>query len=133
MMLKTFATAAAAAGLLAMTAVMPAQAQMAAQNEVITNGPQSSGIEQSGGWSAEQNVKQSQRYHSLLEHNRRFREARMRQECGPITDPQLHQRCLESFAQFSPYGGNTPTYAGANQSNFGSSGGPNNYGTEMGR
>lgn len=81
-------------------------------------------MDQSGGWSAQQNVKQSERYHWLLEHNRGFRQARMRDECGPITDPQLHQQCLNSFAQFSPYGENVPAY--------GSSGGPN-YGTGMGR
>ncbi len=28
----------------------------------------------------------------------------MRKECGPITDPQLHQGCLDSFAQYSPLG-----------------------------
>jgi hypothetical protein len=29
-----------------------------------------------------------------------FRQARMRKECGPITDPQLHHQCLESFARY---------------------------------
>jgi hypothetical protein len=29
-----------------------------------------------------------------------FRQARMREECGPITDPQLHQQCLDSFARY---------------------------------
>jgi hypothetical protein len=41
-----------------------------------------------------QNVIQSERYDRLLETNRAFRQARMRKECGPITDPQLHQQCL---------------------------------------
>jgi hypothetical protein len=141
MMLKTLASAAAVAGLLAMAGGMPAaQAQSAADNQMMTNGPQSSGMEQSGGWSAQQNIKQSERYHWLLEHNRGFRQARMRDECGPITDPQLHQRCLGSFAQFSPFGENTPTYATLGGPNYGNSNGPNygssmgpNYGTEYGR
>ncbi len=134
MMLKTLATSVAAAGLLAMTAVVPAaQAQYAANNQEMTNGPQSSGLEQSGGWSAQQNIRQSERYHWLLEHNRAFREARMRDECGPIADPVLHQRCLQSFAYFSPLGENTPTYATlGTPNNYGSSMGPN-YGTGMGR
>jgi hypothetical protein len=133
MMLKTLASAAAVAGLLAMAGGMPAaQAQSAADNQMMTNGPQSSGMEQSEGWSAQQNIKQSERYHQLLEHNRGFRQARMREECGPITDPQLHQQCLESFAQFSPFGENTPTYATLGTSNYGSSMGPD-YGTGYGR
>ena len=48
---------------------------------------------------ARQNVIQSERYDRLLETNRAFRQARMRKECGPITDPQLHQQCLASFSQ----------------------------------
>ena len=61
MMLKTLATAAAVAGLLAMTGGLPAaQAQSAANNQMMTNGPQSSGMDQSGGWSAQQNLKQSE-------------------------------------------------------------------------
>jgi len=24
----------------------------------------------------------------------------MRKECGPITDPQLHRQCLDSFARY---------------------------------
>jgi hypothetical protein len=46
---------------------------------------------------ARQNVIQSERYDRLLEANGSFRQARMRRECGPITDPQLHQSCLDSF------------------------------------
>jgi hypothetical protein len=51
---------------------------------------------------ARQNVIQSERYDRLLETNGSFRQARMRKECGPITDPQLHQSCLDSFAQYAP-------------------------------
>jgi len=53
-------------------------------------------------WSAKQNVVQSNHYDRMLETNRSFREARMRKECGPITDPQLHQSCVASFAQYEP-------------------------------
>jgi len=51
---------------------------------------------------ARQNVIQSERYDRLLEANGRFRQARMRRECGPITHPQLRQSCLDSFAQYEP-------------------------------
>ena len=52
--------------------------------------------------SARQNVIQSKHYTRVLETNRSFRQARMRKECGPITDPQLHQQCLASFHEYSP-------------------------------
>ena len=84
--------------------------------EVVTNGPQGSPPPD---WSAQQNVRQSQRYDRLLETSRGFREARMRKECGPITDPQLHQQCLASFHQDEPY--------------VGSSASRRNYRTESGR
>ena len=51
---------------------------------------------------ARQNVIQSERYNRLLEANGSFRRARMRRECGPISDPQLRQSCLGSFAQYEP-------------------------------
>ena len=72
--------------------------------EVVTNGPQGSPPPD---WSARQNVLQSERYDRLLEANPGFRQARMLKECGPITDPQLHQQCLDSFAQFEPAGAAT--------------------------
>ncbi len=72
--------------------------------EVITNGPQGS---PPANWSAQQNVRESQRYDRLLETSRGFREARMRRECGPITDPELHQQCLASFHQDEPVSGSS--------------------------
>jgi hypothetical protein len=72
--------------------------------EVITNGPQGS---PPSNWSAQQNVRESQRYDRLLETSRGFREARMRRECGPISDPELHQQCLASFHQDEPYSGSS--------------------------
>jgi hypothetical protein len=72
--------------------------------EVMTNGPQGSSPPN---WSAQQNVRQSERYDRLLETNRGFRQARMRRECGPITDADLHQQCLASFHQDEPYSGSS--------------------------
>ena len=72
--------------------------------EVITNGPQGS---PPPNWSAQQNVRESQRYDRLLETNRGFREARVRKECGPITDQELHQQCLASFGQDEPLSGSS--------------------------
>jgi hypothetical protein len=56
----------------------------------------------------------------------KFREARMRRECGPITDSQLHQNCLESFAQYSPWAGN-------GSSGYGSSTSSRHYRSNSGR
>jgi hypothetical protein len=47
--------------------------------------------------SAAQNVRESQQYEQLVCSNPAFRERRMREECGPITDPQLRQSCMASF------------------------------------
>ena len=52
--------------------------------------------------SASENVRQSQQYEQALRANPAFRAKRMQQECGPITDPQLHEQCVASF------GGGTP-------------------------
>jgi hypothetical protein len=75
--------------------------------EVVTNGPQTDAGDMSSSWSARQNVIESQRYDRLLETNPGFRQARMRQECGPITDPQLRQECLASFKQDEPFMGSS--------------------------
>ena len=92
--------------------------------EVVTNGPQAY-PPQPAGWSPEQNVRQSEHYTRLLEHNRPFRQARERRECGPITDSQLHQQCLASFAEYSPWAGAAPAY--------GSSSSSRNYSSRSGR
>ena len=72
--------------------------------DVVSNGPQGSPPPDR---SARRNVIQSEHYDRLLENNRGFRQARMRKECGPITDPQLRQQCLASFAEYEPAGGST--------------------------
>lgn len=134
MLLKGMTTTAFAAACLTAAAALPAaHAQSyATPNQVLTNGPQSSGVESTGGWSAQQNVKESEHYHRLLEHNARFRAQRERIECGPITDAQLHQRCVQSFAEYSPYGTSTPTYATLGSGgNYGSTSGPT-YGSAAG-
>jgi hypothetical protein len=100
MMRKSLTSLAIAAGCLTMAAGIPAvRAQMAPPDQVITNGPQSSGVERSGTWSARANVVQSEHYQRLVGNNAGFRRARMMKECGPITDPQLHQQCAASFSQ----------------------------------
>jgi len=46
---------------------------------------------------AQANVRQSERYSQVLRSNPSFRAKRMAEECGPITDPQLHAQCVASF------------------------------------
>lgn len=103
MIIKTTSLAFAAACLMTASAMPAAHAQMAAGTELVTNGPQTGPGDVSSAWSARQNVTDSQRYDRLLQTSRGFREARMRQECGPVTDPQLHANCLATFNQDEPY------------------------------
>ena len=91
----------------------------AATNGFVTYPPQPPG------WSPRRNVIKSEHYTWLLQHNRAFREARERIECGSITDSQLHQNCLASFAEYSPWAGSAPTY--------GSSSAARGYGSTSGR
>src|SRR5215472_2594970 len=72
----------------------------AAGTQVITNGPQTNPGDVSPSWSPQRNVVESEQYDRLLKGNPAFRQARMRKECGPITDRQLHQQCLDSFAPY---------------------------------
>jgi len=71
-----------------------------AGRQVITNGPQTNLGDVSPSWSPQRNVVESEHYDMLLKENPAFRQARMRKECGPITDPQLPQQCLDSFARY---------------------------------
>ena len=109
MLLRTATSLAFATACLTAIATLPAHAQMAGtpgapDTEVMTNGPQGASPPN---WSARQNVIESQRYDRLLETNRGFRQARMRKECGPITDQELRQQCLASFNQDEPYAGSS--------------------------
>ena len=47
--------------------------------------------------SAEQNVRASQQYERALCTNAAFRAKRIAQECGPVTDRQMHDNCVASF------------------------------------
>ena len=112
MIIKTTSLAFAGACLMTAAALPSAHAQMASGTELVTNGPQTDPGDVSSSWSARQNVIDSQRYDRLLKTSPGFREARMRKECGPITDPQLHADCLASFNQDEPYAGSPPTPRG---------------------
>jgi hypothetical protein len=112
MLLKTATSLAFATACLTAGATMPTQAQMAAApdqggTQVVTNGPQTNTGDMSSSWSARRNVVESHRYDKMLETNRAFRQARMRKECGPITDQQLRQSCLASFGQDEPFMGSS--------------------------
>ena len=48
------------------------------------------------------NVRESQAYEQMLRGNSAFRAKRMQQECGPITDPELHASCISSFQANGP-------------------------------
>jgi hypothetical protein len=77
--------AVAAATLITMMAGMAA----AQQAPMPTNNPQ-----------AQANVRGSKQYSAVIRSNAAFRRRRMQIECGPITDPQLHQECIESFQAY---------------------------------
>jgi hypothetical protein len=66
---------------------------------VVTNGPQIDPGDRSGSWSAQQNVRDSERYEAVVHANSSFRANRINKECGPINDPQLHASCVASFSQ----------------------------------
>jgi hypothetical protein len=98
MLLKGMTTMAFAAACLAAAAVPAAQATTTHHHATAHRMAATSGVVPS----AAQNVRQSRRYDRMLETNRGYRQARMRKECGPIADPQLHQQCIASFNQAEP-------------------------------
>jgi hypothetical protein len=69
---------------------------------VVTNGPQIDPGDSSGSWSAQQNVRDSERYEAVVHANSSFRASRISKECGPISDPQLHANCVASLASKRP-------------------------------
>lgn len=91
------------AAFLTAIATMPtARAEMNASGAgLVTNGPQVNSANSSGPWSARQNVRDSQRYETALNSNSRYRASRVKKECGPINDPQLHASCVASFSEDS--------------------------------
>ena len=46
------------------------------------------------------NVREAKQYNAVMRSNPAFRQKRMQQECGPITDPQLHASCMASFQAY---------------------------------
>ena len=89
-----------AAFLTAIAAMATAQAQMyTSGTQVITNGPQTNPGDRPGSWSAQQNVRDSERYEAVMHANGSFRANRVQKECGPINDPQLHANCVASFGK----------------------------------
>ena len=107
---KTVTSMAFAAGCALAFAAMPAaHAQYYPQQpqpymmppQVETNGPQASAGD-FGDWSARRNNIASARYDRLVAMSPGFRHARMRKECGPIRDAQLHDQCMASFQQYEP-------------------------------
>lgn len=66
-------------------------------SQLVTNGPQANVEAQQPDWSPRQNVVDSRRYTRLVETDPAFRNARMRKECGPVTDAQLREECIASF------------------------------------
>ena len=91
----TLATAAVCLAAIATTSV--AYAQTTRPRVVVKHPPIVSQGDLSDSWSARQNVIESKQYEQALRTNPAFRQARMRRECGPITDPELHKSCLASF------------------------------------
>ncbi len=96
-----------------------------AATQVVTNGPQTSPGDTSPSWSAQRNVAESAQYDRLLETNPAFRGARIRRECGPITDPTLRANCEASFRRYEP--------AGAGATGYGSSAGSQQNRSSYGR
>jgi hypothetical protein len=89
-----------AAFLTAIASVPAARAQMGTSGAVVvTNGPQIDPGDRPGAWSAQQNVRDSERYEAVVHANSSFRANRINKECGPINDPQLHASCVASFGQ----------------------------------
>ena len=60
-------------------------------------GATAASAQQPANQSAEQNVRASQQYERALCTNATFRAKRIAQECGPVTDPQLHESCVASL------------------------------------
>jgi hypothetical protein len=91
----TLATAAVCLAEIATTSV--AYALTTRPTVVVKHRPIVSQGDVSESWDARQTVIDSTRYEQLLVTNPAFRRERIQRECGPTTDPQLHQSCLASF------------------------------------
>lgn len=103
MMIRSATSLAFVAGCLTSLAAVPAADAQYAGPVPVTNGPQADPGDFSPSWSARQNVIESRNYDRLIESNPAFRQARIQKECRPISDPQLHARCVASFNRDEPY------------------------------
>jgi hypothetical protein len=96
---KLMTSLAFSAAFLTAIATMPtARAEMNATGaEVVTNGAQANPHDNLGPSPTRQNLRDSQRYEAVVHSNSGYRASRVKKECGPITDPQLHASCVASF------------------------------------
>ena len=101
MVINTAVTFATAAVCLAMAAAPVAHAQAQRHTVTVKHAPIVNPGDVSESRSAQQNVLESKQYEQLLRTNPGFRQARMKKECGPITDPQLHESCVAGFEQYA--------------------------------
>jgi ABC-type transport system substrate-binding protein len=105
MLNKKLASLMAAGALIVGVSAMPAaHAQMMApmqpppdRVDIYSNTPKAEPGDNPANWSARQNVADSDRYENLVRTNPAFRAARIRKECGSITEPDLYQQCVGTF------------------------------------
>jgi hypothetical protein len=97
MIMNIAVTLATAAVGLAIATASVAYAQTRRPTVVVKHPPIVSPGDVSTSWDERQNVIDSKAYERMLATNPAFRQQRKRIECGPITDPELHQSCLASF------------------------------------
>jgi hypothetical protein len=102
MIIKTATGLAFAAACLMTIAMAPADAQTAGTGLTVAVEPPPRVDPRDVNWDPQRNVMEAQRYDRLVETNPAFRRARIRKECGPITDPQLRADCIASFDQYEP-------------------------------
>lgn len=57
----------------------------------------SSALAQSNNADPAVNVRESQSYNQMVDHNPGFRSERIKKECDPIESPDLRRQCIESF------------------------------------
>jgi hypothetical protein len=101
---KQMAGLAASAACALLAAMPPAGAQMMApmqpppqRIELYSDSPQAEPGDDPADWSARRNVVESERYDRLTRTSPAFRAARIRKECGSITEPDLYQQCVATF------------------------------------
>jgi hypothetical protein len=138
MIIKTATCLAFAAACLATVPV--ASAQTGGDTVVVTPPPRVDPGDVN--WEPQRNVREARQYDRVLEMNPSFRMARIRKECGPITDPQLREDCIASFDQYEPLVASTSSpqrFASSTRPRHhqthgvGSSTAPQHYETQHGR